>query len=100
MVEHPPCITVGRAGSDENVLAGDAELARLGIDGPFDSSRGGDVTYHGPGQLVVYPIIDLRDHGRDVHAYARRLEEVLIRTARCVRCRRVEDPRVSRRLDE
>jgi lipoyl(octanoyl) transferase len=80
-VEHAPCITVGRAGGEENVLADGAELARLGVEGPFSSTRGGDVTYHGPGQVVIYPVIDLGGHGRDVHAYARGLEEIMMRAA-------------------
>ncbi len=79
VVEHTPCITVGRAGRRESILAGEEELRRAGVD-VHRSDRGGDVTYHGPGQLVLYPIMDLREYGKDVHAHARRLEQVLIDT--------------------
>jgi lipoyl(octanoyl) transferase len=79
LLEHPHVFTLGRGGSDGNLLA------RCDWDGnPIDLvriSRGGDITYHGPGQLVGYPHLDLRDRGRDVHAYLRNLEECLIRTA-------------------
>jgi lipoate-protein ligase B len=74
MVEHPHVITMGRNGRQENVLA-----VPDGVE-YFDTDRGGDVTYHGPGQLVGYPIFDLREWKRDVVAYVRGLEEVLIRT--------------------
>ncbi|MBZ5580113.1 MAG: lipoyl(octanoyl) transferase LipB [Acidobacteriia bacterium] len=79
LLEHPHVITLGRNGSLEHVLAGDDVLARAGISfHPTD--RGGDVTYHGPGQLVGYPILDLRDWKRDVGAYVRALEQVIIDT--------------------
>ena len=79
LLEHPPTITIGKSGKLENVLASQAQLARKGVS-LFFVDRGGDVTYHGPGQLVAYPIIDLRKRGRDVHKYVRDLEEVIIRT--------------------
>ena len=79
LVEHPHTITLGRNGHAENVLASADVLARAGIQ--FHSTdRGGDVTYHGPGQLVGYPILDLREWKRDVGAYMRAVEEVLIAT--------------------
>ena len=80
LVEHdPPVITLGRGAHDPaNVLVPREQLAREGIE-VHESSRGGDVTYHGPGQLVGYPILRLDLHGRDVHRYLRDLEEVLIR---------------------
>jgi len=79
LVEHdPPVITVGRSGGAAHVLQTREALAARGIE-LHESSRGGDVTYHGPGQLVVYPVIDLARHGRDVHRYLRDLEEVVIR---------------------
>ncbi len=79
LLEHPPTITVGKSGKLENILASQAQLAREGVSLVF-VDRGGDVTYHGPGQIVGYPIIDLRERGRDAHQYIRDLEEVIIRT--------------------
>jgi lipoate-protein ligase B len=79
LLEHPPTITVGKSGSMENVLVSPAELAEKGI-ALFFVDRGGDVTYHGPGQLVGYPIIDLKSRGRDLYRYIHDLEEALIMT--------------------
>ncbi len=77
LLEHPPVYTVGRAAGDaSNLGAGEEYLRSLGAE-VFWSDRGGDATFHGPGQLVGYPILLLRD--RDTHGYLRRLEEVLIR---------------------
>jgi len=79
LVEHePPVITVGRGARGRNILASRRRLTQEGIE-VHSSSRGGDVTYHGPGQLVGYPILRLDLHGRDVHRYLRDLEEMLIR---------------------
>ncbi|PSR23140.1 MAG: lipoyl(octanoyl) transferase [Sulfobacillus acidophilus] len=80
LVEHPPVYTVGRGarGSLANLLWDDEKRSREGID-LYMVDRGGDITYHGPGQLVGYPILDLREHGRDLHLYLRLLEESLIR---------------------
>jgi lipoyl(octanoyl) transferase len=77
IVEHPHVVTMGRNGHDENVLATPELLARAGIEF-HRTDRGGDVTYHGPGQIVGYPIIDLREWKRDVVAYVRGIEQVLI----------------------
>jgi lipoate-protein ligase B len=79
LLEHPHVITMGRNGHAENLLASDEVMARTGIE-YFPTDRGGDVTYHGPGQLVGYPILDLRDWKRDVGAYVRALEQTLIDT--------------------
>ncbi len=79
LVEHPHVVTMGRNGHLTNVLASPEVLAATGID-YHETNRGGDVTYHGPGQLVGYPIVHLNEWKRDVHAYVRALEEVVIRT--------------------
>ena len=79
IVEHPHVVTVGRNGRDENLLASPEVLSRTGI-ALYRTDRGGDVTYHGPGQIVGYPILDLRDWKRDVGAYVRAIEQMLIDT--------------------
>ena len=79
IVEHPHVMTMGRNGHSENLLASPELLERAGIDF-HHTDRGGDVTYHGPGQIVGYPIVDLREWKRDVGAYLRALEQVLIET--------------------
>lgn len=78
LLEHPPVFTLGRNAQDANVLASPDLLKQLGID-LFRVERGGDVTYHGPNQLVGYPILDLRNFRQDVGWYVRSLEETLIR---------------------
>jgi lipoate-protein ligase B len=76
-VEHPPTYTMGRSGKREHLLVDEESLASLGA--PFVlTDRGGDVTFHGPGQIVGYPILDLGRWRKDVHAYLRALEETLI----------------------
>jgi len=77
VVEHPHVVTMGRNGHDENVLASPELLERAGIQF-HRTDRGGDVTYHGPGQIVGYPIVDLREWKRDVVAYVRAVEQVII----------------------
>jgi lipoate-protein ligase B len=76
-VEHPPVVTLGRSSKNANLLVDKAGLAARGIE-LFEVERGGDVTFHGPGQLVGYPIIDLKRHKQDLHWYLRQVEEVLI----------------------
>jgi lipoate-protein ligase B len=78
LVEHPPVVTLGRSSKERHLLASPALLAARGVE-LFEVERGGDVTFHGPGQLVGYPIIDLKRHKQDLHWYLRQVEEVLIR---------------------
>jgi lipoyl(octanoyl) transferase len=73
LMEHPPVYTLGRSGSDKNILDPSIEVVRI--------SRGGDITFHGPGQLVGYPVLRLGQRGKDLRHYLRFLEEVLIRVA-------------------
>jgi len=77
IVEHPHVITLGRNGQMNNLLASEEVLRRAGI-GFHPTDRGGDITYHGPGQVVGYPIFDLREWKRDVVAYVRTLEQVIL----------------------
>ena len=79
LLEHPHVITLGRNGQLRNLLASDEVLDRAGI-AFYPTDRGGDVTYHGPGQLVGYPIVDLREWKRDVGAYVRAIEQTIIDT--------------------
>lgn len=79
LLEHEPVITIGRRGSERNILTPAAVLQREGVH-VAEVDRGGDVTYHGPGQIVGYPIFALDDERRDVHKYLRALEALLIRT--------------------
>ena len=77
LLEHPPVITLGRSGNLDNVLVSESALSDHGIR-LFQANRGGDVTYHGPGQIVGYAIMDLTRHGTDLRKHLWKLEEVLI----------------------
>jgi lipoate-protein ligase B len=77
LVEHPPVVTLGRSSRGHNLIASPELLAARGVE-LFEVERGGDVTFHGPGQLVGYPVIDLKRHRRDLHWYLRTLEGSLI----------------------
>ena len=77
LVEHPPVVTLGRSTKGENLQLSDTLLAARGVE-RFEIERGGDATFHGPGQLVGYPIIDLKQHTQDLHWYLRQVEESLI----------------------
>jgi lipoyl(octanoyl) transferase len=79
LVEHPPVFTLGKSGDASNLLASQAELEAAGATF-VRIDRGGDITYHGPGQIVGYPILDLDRFYTDIHRYLRDLEEVIIRT--------------------
>lgn len=79
LCEHPPVFTLGKSGSENNLLLNENGLARHEIEF-FKINRGGDITFHGPGQLVGYPILDLDLIFTDVHRYVRSIEEVIIRT--------------------
>lgn len=78
LLEHPPTITLGRSSDQKNLLSNPQQLQQSKIE-VFPVARGGDATYHGPGQVVGYPLIDLTLRGKDLHRYLRDLEEVLIR---------------------
>jgi lipoate-protein ligase B len=81
LLEHPPTVTIGKSGALDNVLVSRERLTQEGMS-LFFTDRGGDVTYHGPGQLVGYPIVDIRQRGKDLHSYIKKLEEVILRTLR------------------
>jgi lipoyl(octanoyl) transferase len=72
--EHPPVYTLGKSGDEKNLLLDNAQLQNVGAT-YFHINRGGDITFHGPGQLVVYPILDLENFFTDIHQYMRLLEE-------------------------
>ena len=79
LCEHPPVYTLGKSGHAENVLISEAALSQKGIE-YYQTNRGGDITFHGPGQIVGYPIIDLEKYYTDIGKYLRNLEEVIILT--------------------
>jgi len=78
LVEHPPVLTIGTSGSKDNLVVNSDYLSQKGID-IFETNRGGDITYHGPGQIVGYPILNLKEHNQDLHWLVRSYEEIFIR---------------------
>lgn len=78
LLEHPPVVTLGRSSKAQHLVATPDMLAERGVE-LFEAERGGDVTFHGPGQLVGYPIVNLRGHKQDLHWYLRQVEAVLMR---------------------
>lgn len=96
MLEHEPVITVGKFGSNQNLLASQKVLKERGIE-LFETNRGGDFTYHGPGQLVCYPVLNLKELGLGVKKYVNLLEEVIIQSLSSLEigaCRRDKYPGV------
>ena len=83
LLEHPPVITLGRSSKAQHLVATPAMLADRGVE-LYEAERGGDVTFHGPGQLVGYPIVNLRGHRQDLHWYLRQVEAVLMRALECL----------------
>ena len=81
LMTHPPVYTIGRSGTRKHILVPDSVLENEGLT-VHEVDRGGDITYHGPGQLVGYPILDLRQHGKDLHMLHYQYEEVIIRVLR------------------
>jgi len=79
LVEHPPVFTIGKSGNEENLLMNAEQRAEVGVEW-VHTNRGGDITFHGPGQLVAYPLLDLEAIRPDIHWYMRSLEETIIRT--------------------
>ncbi len=79
LLEHPPTITTGRKGNTENLLVREEYLKKHGIS-LIHASRGGDITFHGPGQIVGYPILNLKNHGMDIRKHLRMIEEMIIQT--------------------
>lgn len=78
LLEHPPVLTLGVRGDRSNIYISQEQLEKMGIN-VLDVNRGGDVTYHGPGQIVGYPIFNLNRHGKDVHDFIFKIQEVFIR---------------------
>jgi len=92
LVEHPPTVTLGVRARSSDLLISENEIKRKGVE-VHEVDRGGEATYHGPGQLVCYPILDLRDRGMSVREYVSRLEETIIRTVHHFRVQAYRVPR-------
>jgi lipoyl(octanoyl) transferase len=91
LVEHPPVVTLGRGTKPGHLVASEGQLQARGVE-LFEVERGGDVTFHGPGQLVGYPIIDLKRHRQDLHWYLRQVEEALIQALAALGLHGVRNP--------
>lgn len=91
LVEHPPVFTIGSSGTEEHISVSREFLESSGIE-VFETNRGGDITYHGPGQIVAYPILNLKEHKQDLHWLLRQYEEVTIRLLEeyDIKARRIE----------
>ena len=83
LVEHPPVVTLGRGTKPGHLVASEGQLRARGVE-LFEVERGGDITFHGPGQLVGYPIIDLKGHRQDLHWYLRQVEEAIMQAAAAI----------------
>jgi lipoate-protein ligase B len=91
LLEHAPTITIGKSGTVDNVLVAKEQLAEEGVS-LFFIDRGGDATYHGPGQIVGYPIMDLKPRGKDIRKFVHDIEEAIIRTVDDFSIKAVRDP--------
>jgi len=90
LTEHNHVYTIGKSGDDDHLLANEEELRSKGV-AVYHNDRGGDITYHGPGQLVGYPILDLNNYYLDLHRYLRDLEDVIIQTLACYEVKATRD---------
>lgn len=89
--DHPPVYTLGKSGDLSHLILNESEIGQQGFQF-YKINRGGDITYHGPGQIILYPILDLEDFFRDVHRYVRTLEEIIIKTLEYYQIDAFRDP--------
>ena len=98
LLEHPHTYTLGKVADKENLISSEEQLKELGVS-VYEIDRGGDITYHGPGQIVGYPIIKLSDWKEDTHQYLRGLEEVIIQSCAEYGLKTERNPEIHRSLD-